>query len=247
VGKKKKAVVAADAPRSSRPIAGVLSTATVVGCCAILFNAFFNQPESRDKPSGDETASLTGISQKTSRTVTIKYSGLVEDIQRELATTGHFKGNVDGVTGPQTRLAIEAYQRDNRLELTGEANKTLLEHILYTKKLDQAAKFTGSLQPQNVAPEKQSDVKPLAALPKVKKPTVASVASTSSGDKAILKVQERLAGLGYDPGSRSGQLDEGTRSAILIFEMDKGLPMQGKISKSLLVAIKDAEGKTKKN
>jgi peptidoglycan hydrolase-like protein with peptidoglycan-binding domain len=164
----------------------------------------------------------------------------VEDIQRELLAAGHFTGLVDGVTGPKTRVAVEAYQKQYQLEPTGETTRQLLEHILYTRKLNQAAEFTGSLKPAEVAPKRVA--LPVAKVAsKVLEPVVKKV---SSGDKAIAKVQERLAQLGYDPGSRSGQLDEGTRSAILIFEMDRGLPMQGRISKGLLTALKAAETKS---
>jgi peptidoglycan hydrolase-like protein with peptidoglycan-binding domain len=178
-----------------------------------------------------------------SRTVTLKYDALVEDVQRELLSTGHFNGLVDGVTGPKTKVAIETYQRENQLEITGNVSKPLLEHIQYTRKLNQAAKFTGSVAPaDDVAPVAK---KPLAVAAKPLRKTIApDAAAAKSGDNAIARLQQRLAGLGYDPGSRSGQLDEGTRSAILIFEMDHGLPMEGRISKPLLAAVKAAETKT---
>jgi peptidoglycan hydrolase-like protein with peptidoglycan-binding domain len=229
LAKRKKSPVVVDAPRQTKPFAIALSLAALLGSCAIVYNLFFNQV------SGVVTlASLDGSTrvtvspgQKASRTVTLKYNSLVEDVQRELLATGHFNGLVDGVTGPRTKIAIEAYQRDNKLDVTGEISKTLLEHIQYVRKLNQAAEFTGSLSPRVEVPA------PVVAVPPVAKPV--------TGDNAIVKVQQRLALLGYDPGSRSGQLDEGTRSAIMIFEMDHGLPMQGKISKGLLGAMKAVE------
>ncbi len=243
--KKKKASPANDAPRSSRGLAILLSSASVAASLAIVFNAFFNQEDhsSRAVAAMDATTRITVKSdQKTSRTITLKYDTLVEDVQRELLATGHFNGLVDGVTGPRTQVAIENYQRENKLDVTGETSQTLLEHIQYTRKLNQAAEFTGSVSTKQ--PIAKSTLQPIAALPKPVKKLVAK--PTSAGDKAIAKVQERLALLGYDPGSRSGQMDEGTRSAILIFEMDHGLPMQGKISKALLTTLKTIETKPKK-
>ena len=131
---------------------------------------------------------------------------------------------------PLTKVAIESYQRDNQLDVTGEISKTLLEHIQYTRKLNQAAEFTGSISPAVVAEPAVTATENVPPLPK-------SVVA----DNAVSKVQQRLALLGYDPGSRTGELDDGTRSAIMIFEMDHGLPLQGKISKALLGAIKAAE------
>ena len=218
-----------DAPRPSKPFAVVLSLAAFLGSAAIVYNAFFNQTSAvATLAASDGTTRVTVLAgQKASRTITLKYDSLVEDVQRELLATGHFNGLVDGVTGPRTKVAIEAYQRDNKMDVTGDISKGLLEHIQYTRKLNQAAEFTGSITPRvKVAPA-------VVVVPPVPKPL--------AGDNAIAKVQQRLALLGYDPGSRSGQLDEGTRSAIMIFEMDHGLPMQGKISKGLLGALKAAE------
>ncbi len=242
--KKKKASAIVDAPRSRRGLRIVSTSATVLGGLAIIFNAFFNQHDIAVQSLADNDASsrvTVQAGQKSSRTITLKYDALVEDVQRELLATGHFNGLVDGVTGPRTYAAIETYQRENKLEVTGQITKSLLEHIQYTRKLNQAAEFTGSIaaDPEPV----KTKVFPLATLPKLQKKVAAKPASP--GDSAVAKVQERLALLGYDPGSRSGQMDEGTRSAILIFEMDHGLPMQGKISKSLLVTLKSIEIKPK--
>jgi peptidoglycan hydrolase-like protein with peptidoglycan-binding domain len=218
-----------DAPRPSKPFAVVLSLAAFLGSTAIVYNAFFNQSSTvATLAASDGTTRVTVVAgQKASRTITLKYDSLVEDVQRELLATGHFNGLVDGVTGPRTKVAIEAYQRDNKMDVTGEISKVLLEHIQYTRKLNQAAEFTGSISPR------VKEAPAVVVVPPIPKPL--------AGDNAIAKVQQRLALLGYDPGSRSGQLDEGTRSAIMIFEMDHGLPMQGKISKGLLGALKAAE------
>jgi peptidoglycan hydrolase-like protein with peptidoglycan-binding domain len=239
--KKKKSSPVVDTPRSSKPFAVTLSSLAFVGGCAIVFNAFFNQAPLLERMAADNDAStrVTVVAnQKTSRTITLKYDALVEDVQRELLSTGHFSGLVDGVTGPKTVVAVEAYQRENKMDLTGEITAGLLEHIRYTRKLNQAAEFTGSLSPQPLI--KKSSIQPLATLPKLQKKVVATPV-----DNAVSKIQLRLALLGYDSGSRSGQLDEGTRSAILIFEMDHGIPMEGKISKALLGALKNAESKKK--
>jgi peptidoglycan hydrolase-like protein with peptidoglycan-binding domain len=229
LGKRKKTSTVVDSPRPSKPFAVVLSLAALLGSAAIVYNAFFNQTSTiATLAASDGTTRVTVVAgQKSSRTITLKYDSLVEDVQRELLATGHFNGLVDGVTGPRTKVAIEAYQRDNKMDVTGEISKGLLEHIQYTRKLNQAAEFTGSIAP------KAQGAPAVVTIPPVPKPL--------TGDNAIAKVQQRLALLGYDPGSRSGQLDEGTRSAIMIFEMDNGLPMQGKISKGLLGALKAAE------
>ena len=183
-----------DVPRPSKPFAVVLSLAAFLGSAGIVYNAFFNQGFNvATQAASDGTTRVTVVAgQKASRTITLKYDSLVEDVQRELLATGHFNGLVDGVTGPRTKVAIETYQRDNKMDVTGEISKGLLEHIQYTRKLNQAAEFTGSITPSvKVAPA-------VVVVPPLPKPL--------AGDNAIAKVQQRLALLGYDPGSRSGQI-----------------------------------------
>ena len=277
-----------------RPTSLVVFSTTVIIGGMIVFNAFFGQhPGSSPRalvklPAGEATHVSVEASGKSSPTLTLKYDELVEDVQRELLATGHFQGLVDGVDGPRTRIAVETYQRDNKLDETGDVSKQLLDHIRFLKKVAQANNFTGSIAaldaeelppvktiievPRPVKPKKlffveDEAVPPPVAKPKqvlkpVQKPVVAPevvakakakvvkpitveipVAAKPVEATPILKLQQRLAKLGYDPHSRSGQLDDATRSAILTFEMDKGLAMEGSVSKALLDAMKLAEQK----
>lgn len=52
-------------------------------------------------------------------------------IQKELAERGYDTGPADGVIGPRTVRAIEAYQRDAGLPVDGVATDTLLDHLLF--------------------------------------------------------------------------------------------------------------------
>jgi peptidoglycan hydrolase-like protein with peptidoglycan-binding domain len=54
-------------------------------------------------------------------------------IQGELAAHGYRPGPIDGVMGSQTRLAIEAYQGDAGLPVTGVATKELLDHLKFAQ------------------------------------------------------------------------------------------------------------------
>jgi len=55
----------------------------------------------------------------------------VRGVQKELAAHGYKPGPIDGVAGPQTRAAVRAYQADAGLEVDGEADKSLLDHIKF--------------------------------------------------------------------------------------------------------------------
>ncbi len=54
-------------------------------------------------------------------------------IQKELDDRGYDVGPADGVIGPRTRRAIEAYQRDAGLPVDGLATDTLLDHLLFAR------------------------------------------------------------------------------------------------------------------
>jgi hypothetical protein len=55
--------------------------------------------------------------------------GLVEAIQSSLAKRGYYKGKVDGLFGPNTKMAISDYQADSGMKVTGEASSALLQHL----------------------------------------------------------------------------------------------------------------------
>ena len=184
-------------------------------------------------------------------TVVIKYDPLVEDVQRELLGAGIYRGMVDGVIGDRTKNAIIAYQQLNGLTLTGEVSAELVAHIKYTRKIQQAAEFTGSVEPVAAVQTITPQVNP----PAVTAP-LAEIATSSDDNNALAqlamastpaakpklnktqKVQAALKSLGYKTGPASGSLDGPTKAAILKFEMDKGLAMSGTIDDALLHALR---------
>jgi peptidoglycan hydrolase-like protein with peptidoglycan-binding domain len=211
----------------------------------IFYNLFVAQGRGQVEraliPDGATTKVTVAEPGKSSNTVTIRYDELVEDVQQHLLALGHFRGMVDGVNGPMTKEAVINYQRGQQLEETGEVTRALLEHIEYTRKITQAAEFTGSVQAVKIEPEANTKAAaPEEAAPQInaEKPPVAKI------DPKILAVQKRLARIGFDPGVRTGKLDDATKSAILTFEMEHGLTMQGTLSKPFLAALKEAEQRT---
>jgi peptidoglycan hydrolase-like protein with peptidoglycan-binding domain len=146
-------------------------------------------------------------------TVTLRYDPTVENVQRELIASGLYSGEVDGVTGRRTRLAIVAYQRANRLEETGAATPQLVEHIRYTRQIADAANM----------PEARLDG-----------PRVLRRAKPVD---TVTRVQVGLAELGYEPGTINGKLGPQTRTAILNFESDRGIALTGDISATLIAEL----------
>ena len=56
-------------------------------------------------------------------------AALVLSIQRRLSALGLHPGTADGIMGPHTRSAIEAYQTQNDLTVDGRATENLLSHL----------------------------------------------------------------------------------------------------------------------
>lgn len=224
-----------DRPRGISPGAAALSLLAMGLGGMIVWNAFYGMHDGRQVshkiavvPPGASTHVVLEAPEKHTNTITITYSAHVEDVQRELSATGHFRGLVDGVMGKQTALAIKKYQADNGLATTGEPSKDLLDHIRYTRKVLAASEFTGSVS--NV---------PGSVVPKKMKKAVA--AASAKGFPIVREVQQRLSKLGYDIVVVTGEPDDQLRSAVLKFQMDHGLSMDGAVSKELLSALKVAE------
>lgn len=55
------------------------------------------------------------------------------DAQVELARRGFSSGSIDGVAGPRTRAALQAFQASRNLPVTGELDATTREHLVLSK------------------------------------------------------------------------------------------------------------------
>ena len=57
------------------------------------------------------------------------FKRLVERIQMMLFAFGHYSGNIDGVVGTETAVAIAKYQSKNGLSITGAVDETLIKRL----------------------------------------------------------------------------------------------------------------------
>jgi len=53
----------------------------------------------------------------------------VSNVQSALANAGYYNGVVDGKLGPATRTAIRRYQRDHRLQATGDIDQAVIDAL----------------------------------------------------------------------------------------------------------------------
>lgn len=59
------------------------------------------------------------------------YKEVLREVQDRLSKAGHYKGSPDGAYGPGTKAALEAFQRANRIEVTGLPDQRTLLQLFY--------------------------------------------------------------------------------------------------------------------
>ncbi len=225
-----------DAPRLGVSTV-VVALTVVVLAGAIVYNTLIQSGQLVSEANGvamSDSDPFTGSTRVTvdaanekprGSTVTLRYDAMVETVQRELAVSGLYSGKVDGVSGQRTKIAIIAYQRANGLDETGLATPELVEHIRYTRRINEAVNMPDATRdgPRHLAPLKAADT--------------------------VTRVQVGLAELGYKPGAINGQLGQETRNAILKFERDRGIAPTGDISPTLIVELEkmSVRGSTRAN
>lgn len=221
-----------DAPRLGVSTIVVGLTVAVLSV-AIIYNTLTQSPPQSNLAGGpavSDTDPITGstrvnvdaANEDQAGTVTLRYDATIESVQRELAASGLYSGQVDGVSGRRTKLAIIAYQRANGLDETGLATADLIEHIRYTRQIAEAVNMT-EVAPNSPAPR--------------------ALAQPKAVD-TVTRVQVGLAELGYEPGAINGQMGQQTRDAILKFERDRGIAPTGDISSTLIVELEKMSSRT---
>lgn len=161
-------------------------------------------------------------------------------VQAVLKELNLYQGTVDGLSGPNTRKAVEVYQKTVGLPVTGEIDATLLEQL--------DTRPTAGITP--VSPAKPV-AKPAAKPTPKPQPKSASIediiaepaAARFSGqdDPAadrIRKVQTGLKQAGMKDMDVDGIMGSRTRQAVKEFQARNGLPETGEADDAVLKAMR---------
>lgn len=106
----------------------------------------------------------------------------IVEVQRSLIVNGYNAGSIDGVAGPQTREALEDYQFDNNLPVTGEITEQVIDMLLGLQ-IDKVLNDEyGDELEQELDEDPLPDSKPLGALEV--EPEVAGIPKISVDVKA---------------------------------------------------------------
>jgi len=139
---------------------------------------------------------------------------VVAEIQRVIAELGLYDGEIDGLAGPMTRSAIEAYQNMIGVEATGQIDEELVA------KLGIAGGPPVPVPPTDRPDREQAE---RAATDTVQTASLGE----EIGDALVRRVQASLRAFGNDDIEIDGVAGPRTRAAIREFQSLFGLPETG--------------------
>ena len=168
---------------------------------AIVGNAIFMQ-------AGKHPAPLFATREPSATDQNTRDPALVTDIQRALAARKLYRGAVDGIAGPETRLAIRTFERNWGLPTRGEPTEALLATL--------------ATSPDVV----------------IAKSAPAEPDPVEAPDQRLAEVQAALSRAAYGPLNVDGLPGPQTRDAIMRFQLDEGLPVTGRIDDTLVKKLK---------
>ncbi len=217
------------------------STAFLVALSFVSANALWYQPHAHNgtffatremlridpAPEPDETTILIERPEPPQEPE-IEGDPTVKDVQQTLKQLNFYDGEVDGLYGPNTRLAIQAYQSKVGLPVTGAVDETLLDQL-------GTASVTKTAVP-SPAP-RDAVVQNVSAIPEPAAKPAASAAPVR--DELVAKVQAGLREFGNEAIQIDGLMGVKTESAIREFQSLFDLPVTGKADKTVYAKMRE--------
>jgi peptidoglycan hydrolase-like protein with peptidoglycan-binding domain len=142
---------------------------------------------------------------------------IVEKVQRILGDLGFYAGDVDGIKGPNTSQAVEAYQRKMGLTPSGTIDQELLEQL-------GADETTGAIVPSPRPRVESSDVR-----------------TTPESKALVAKIQTGLRAFGNKDIDVDGVAGARTKAAIKEFQGLFGLPQTGEPERAVYAKMKETK------
>lgn len=178
------------------------------------------QPTVRPVPPPDVTETTGAVPEPEVPMAPVEGSQL-KRVQSALADLGLYKGALDGLAGPQTKDAIENYQRIVGVEATGGINAELLQHL----GLVPARPSAGTPSP---APRPQG----------TRVAEVSADAGLSVSHTQTRKIQAGLRAFGNDGIEIDGVAGADTQTALREFQSLFGLQVTGEPNAEVLAKMK---------
>jgi peptidoglycan hydrolase-like protein with peptidoglycan-binding domain len=158
------------------------------------------------------------------------YDPMVYRAQQALDAKGFDIGTPDGVMGPRTRAAIEAYQRASGMPATGAVSQNLVSQLEGGAASSASAGASSSsswpsASAQQPAQDRWSDN--------------GQRRGRMSQSDLIKQTQHELSRLGYDLNAQTGELNGETSDAIRNYQQRHGLDVTGMPSRRLLTQMRN--------
>jgi peptidoglycan hydrolase-like protein with peptidoglycan-binding domain len=171
----------------------------------------------------DEPETTINIVRPATAPAPIKGDPVVEQVQGLLKNLEFYSGTVDGISGPNTRKAIQAYQQKAGLDASGEIDAPLLDQL-------GATPTTGAVVPRpQPRPQTQTAVVPVS---------LQTSAPSQGPDPRIVKIQAGLKAFGNDNMELDGVVGARTKAAIKEFQALFGLPETGEPDEGVYVKMR---------
>jgi len=143
----------------------------------------------------------------------------VRTVQQVLQDLKLYAGTVDGLAGPQTVKAVEAYQQLVGLPATGKIDAALLRQL---------GAETQQARQEDELPEAFVSADPSTPLPRARpEAATATQVAAHPSDPHIVRIQAGLKAFGNDGIELDGVIGPKTKSAIREFQSLFGLPETG--------------------
>ena len=143
----------------------------------------------------------------------------VRKVQKRLIALGYLSSSADGDYGNQTKKAVEAFQKNNGLSVTGNVNSKTLNKLNSSG----AKKASSSSSSSSSASD--------------------GTCSVGDGGDNVRKVQKRLIALGYLSGSADGDYGNQTKKAVEAFQKNNGLSVTGNVNSKTLSKLNSSSAK----
>ncbi|WP_027053563.1 peptidoglycan-binding protein [Mesorhizobium erdmanii] len=184
--------------------------------------------------ASDEPETTINIVRPNAAPAPMKGDPVVEQVQGILKDLDFYPGTVDGISGPNTRKAIQAYQQKVGLNASGEIDALLLDQLGATPKTAAVPK-----------PQPRPDVAPAAVPVSLQtnsaQPNAGQVdaAAAQGPDPRIVKIQAGLKAFGNDDMQLDGVVGARTKAAIKEFQSLFGLPQTGEPDEIVYVKMRE--------
>ncbi len=141
----------------------------------------------------------------------------VTKLQKKLQDLGYLAGTADGKFGVETEAAVIAFQKNNNLTADGKAG-TATQSKLYSGSANKAGGNAVKIIGNNTGGRDASGIAS----------TGYETLEFGSEGEAVRKLQNRLDALGYRPGYTDGKFGAATEAAVMAFQANNNLTVDGK-------------------